>query len=166
MAEVTLSKYCEEAKELIRSESYDHAIGICRHMLKHYPKYLRAYRLLGEACLEKEDYVEAANFFKRVLGADMEDMVVYVGLGIIFNEQSALDEAIWQLERAFDLNPGNAEIRGELQRLYGDRDGAPPPKLKLTSAALGRLYLREELYQRAIDEFKGVLRDDPERPDI
>jgi len=166
MAEVALSRYCDEAKELIRTDSYDQAIAICRQMLKHYPKYLRAYRLLGEACLEKGDYVEAANFFKRVLGADMEDMVVYVGLGIIFDEQSALDEAIWQLEQAFELSPGNAEIRGELQRLYGDRDGAPPPKLKLTSAALGRLYLREELYQRAIDEFRGVLEEDPERPDI
>jgi tetratricopeptide (TPR) repeat protein len=134
--------------------------------LKHYPRHVLAYRLLGEACLEKGDYVEAANFFKRVLGADTEDMVVYVGLGIIFNEQGALDEAIWQLERAFELSPGNAEIRNELQRLYSERDGTPPPKLRLTPAALGRLYLREELYQRAIDEFRDVLDEDPERADI
>jgi len=166
MAEVTLSKYCDEARELIRADSYDQAIAICRHILKQYPRYVRAYRLLGEACLEKGDYIEAANLFKRVLGADMEDMVVYVGLGIVFDEQGALDEAIWQLERAFELNPGNAEIRKELQRLYGDRDGAAPQKLKLTSAALGRLYTREELYQRAIDEFRAVLEEDPERTDI
>ncbi len=166
MAEVTLSEYCDEAKELIRADSYDQAIAICRHILKQYPRYIRAYRVLGEACLEKGDYIEAANLFKRVLGADMEDMVVYVGLGIVFDEQGALDEAIWQLERAFELNPGNAEIRKELQRLYGDRDGAAPQKLKLTSAALGRLYMREELYQRAIDEFRAVLEEDPERADI
>jgi tetratricopeptide (TPR) repeat protein len=166
MAEVTLSEYCDEAKELIRADSYGQAIAICRHLLKHYPRYIRAYRVLGEACLEKGDYIEAANLFKRVLGADMEDMVVYVGLGIVFDEQGALDEAIWQLERAFELNPGNAEIRKELQRLYGDRDGAAPQKLKLTSAALGRLYMREELYQRAIDEFRTVLEEDPERADI
>ena len=166
MAEVTLSEYCDEAKELIRADSYDQAIAICRHIIKHYPKYVRAYRLMGEACLEKGDYVEAASLFKRVLGADMEDMVVRVGLGIIFDEQGALDEAIWQLERAFELGPGNAEIRAELQRLYADRDGTAPPKLKLTPAALGRLYLREELYQRAIDEFRGVLEEDPDRPDV
>jgi tetratricopeptide (TPR) repeat protein len=166
MAEITLSEYCDKAKELVRTESYDQAIAICRHILKHYPKYVRAYRLMGEACLEKGDYVEAASLFKRVLGADMEDMVVRVGLGIVFDEQGALDEAIWQLERAFELSPGNAEIRMELQRLYSDRDGSPPAKLKLTPAALGRLYLREELYQRAIDEFRDVLEDDPERPDV
>jgi tetratricopeptide (TPR) repeat protein len=166
MADITLSKYCDQAKELIRTDSYNQAIAICRHILKHYPRHVRAYRLLGEACLEKGDYVEAANFFKRVLGADMEDMVVYVGLGIIFDEQGALDEAIWQLERAFELSPGNAEIRQELQRLYGERDGTPPPKLRLTPAALGRLYLREELYQRAIDEFRDVLNEDRERADI
>ncbi len=166
MAEITLSKYCDQAKELIRTDSYNQAIAICRHILKHYPRHVRAYRLLGEACLEKGDYVEAANLFKRVLGADMEDMVVYVGLGIIFDEQGALEEAIWQLERAFELSPGNAEIRKELQRLYSERDGTTPPKLRLTPAALGRLYLREELYQRAIDEFRDVLNEDPERADI
>jgi tetratricopeptide (TPR) repeat protein len=166
MDEVTLSKYCDEAKELVRADSYDQAIAICRHILKHYPKYVTGYRLLGEACLEKGDYVEAANLFKRVLGADLEDMVVYVGLGIIFDEQGAVEEAVWQLERAFELNPGNAEIRKELQRLYAERDGTPPPKLKLTPAALGRLYMREELYQRAIDEFRGVLEEDPDRADI
>jgi tetratricopeptide (TPR) repeat protein len=166
MAEIALSKYCDQAKELIRTDSYDQAIAVCRHILKHYPQYVKAYRLLGEACLEKGDYVEAANFFKRVLGADMEDMVVYVGLGIIFDEQGALDEAVWQLERAFELSPGNAEIRKELQRLYGERDGTSPPKLRLTPAALGRLYLREELYQRAIDEFRDVLDADAERVDI
>jgi tetratricopeptide (TPR) repeat protein len=166
MDEITLSEYCDEAKELVRADSYDQAVAICRHILKHYPKYLRAYRLLGEACLEKGDYVEAANLFKRVMGADLEDMVVYVGLGIIFDEQGAVEEAIYQLQRAFELNPGNAEIRKELQRLYSERDGEAPPKLKLTPAALGRLYMREELYQRAIDEFRGVLKEDPDRADV
>jgi len=166
MAEVTLHEYCEEVKELIKSDSYDQAIAICRHVLEHFPKHITSYRLLGEACLEKGDYVEAANLFKRVLSVDLEDVIAYVGLGIIYDEQGALEEAIWQLERAFELTPGNAEIRAELQRLYHGRDGTAPPRLKLTPAALGRLYLKEELYQRAVDEFKRVLEDDPERADI
>ncbi|TKJ31453.1 MAG: hypothetical protein CEE40_01305 [Chloroflexi bacterium B3_Chlor] len=166
MAEITLSEYCEEAKKLIRADSYDQAIAICRHILRHFPKHVRSYRLLGEASLEKGDYVEAANLFKRVLSVDLEDVVVYVGLSIVYDEEGALEEAIWQLERAFELSPGNAEIRKELQRLYGERDGTAPPKLKLTPAALGRLYLREGLYQRAVDELKSVLQEDPERSDI
>lgn len=166
MAEITLHQYCDEAKELIRADAYDQAIAICGHILRHHPKHVLSYRLMGEACLEKGDYVEAANLLKRVLSADPEDVIVYAGLGIIYDEQGALEEAIWQLERAFELTPGNAEIREELQRLYEERDGAAPPKLKLTPAALGRLYLREGLYQRAVDEFRGVLEEDPERTDI
>ncbi len=166
MAEVTLSEYCAEVKELITSDSYDRAIAICRHILQHFPKHVASYRLLGQACLEKGDYVEAGSLFKRVLSVDLEDVIAYVGLGIIYDEQGALEEATWQLERAFELTPGNAEIRAELQRLYGERDGTAPPRLKLTPAALGRLYLKEELYERAVEEFKGVLEDDPERPDI
>jgi len=166
MADVSLREYCEEVKELIRSDSYDQAITISRHILEHFPEHVTSYRLLGEACLEKGDYVEAANLFKRVLSVDVEDVIAHVGLGIIYDEQGALEEAIWQLERAFELTPGNAEIRGELQRLYGERDGIAPPRLKLTPAALGRLYLKEELYQRSVDELKGVLEEDPERADI
>ncbi len=166
MADVTLREYCEEVKELIRSDFYDQAIIISRHILERFPKHVTSYRLLGEACLEKGDYVEAANLFKRVLSVDLEDVIAHVGLSIIYDEQGAVEEAIWQLERAFELTPGNAEIRGELQRLYGERDGIAPPRLKLTPAALGRLYLKEELYQRSVDELKGVLEEDPERADI
>jgi tetratricopeptide (TPR) repeat protein len=166
MADVTLHQYCKEAKELIKADRYDEAIAICRHLLQHFSKYIAAYRLLGEASLEKGEYVDAANLFKRVLGADLEDVIAYVGLGIVYDAQGALEEAVWQLERAFELAPGNAEIRAELQRLHAGRDETKPVRLKLTRAALGRLYLKEELYERAVGEFRAVLEEDPERADI
>ncbi len=166
MAEVGLSEYCEEVKELIKAGALDEATAICRHLLEQFPKYIMPYRLLGEVCLEREEYGEAANLFTRVLGADPEDVVAHVGLTVVYDEEKNLDEAIWHLERAFEMAPGNPEIRQELKRLYGQREGKEPSRVKLTPAALGRLYFKEGLYERAMAEFRALLEQDPERVDL
>ncbi len=166
MAEIRLGEYCEEVKELIKAQSIDEAIAICRHILERFPKYMMPYRLLGEAALEREEYDEAASLFTRVLGANPEDVIAHVGLAVVHDEKKELEEAIWHLERAFELAPGNTEIRQELKRLYGEREGVEPPRVKLTPAALARLYLREGLYDRAITELRPLLKEDPERVDL
>jgi tetratricopeptide (TPR) repeat protein len=139
MTEISLRAYCDEVKELIKADSYDQAIATCQHILRNYPKYLEAYQLLGQACLEKGMHSEAEDFFKRVLSADPEDFIAHVGLSII-SEDRDLDEAIWQMERAFELAPDNAEVRKELRRLYMRRDKVETAKLKPTPGGLGRLY--------------------------
>ncbi|HSJ57723.1 MAG TPA: tetratricopeptide repeat protein, partial [Anaerolineae bacterium] len=62
--------------------------------------------------------------------------------------------------------PGNSEVRRELQRLYVQRDGVEKTRLKLTRGALGRLYSRNGLYERAIAEFHAVLREESDLPDV
>jgi len=120
MTKISLRAYCDEVKELIKADSHDQAITICQHILRTYPKYLEAYRLLGQACLKRRMHSEAEDFFNRVLSADPEDFIAYVGLSII-SEEKDLDEAIWRMERAFELAPDNAEARKELRRLYARR---------------------------------------------
>ncbi len=166
MPDIRLQDYTASIKDMIRSVRLDEAIAHCQHILRHYPKYIEAYCLLGEACLEKQMYREAIEFFQRTLGADPENLMARVGLGIIYDEQGAFPEAIWQLERAFELVPGNAEVRRELLRLYNQYDAIDKTRLKLTKGALGRLYSRNGLYERATSEFRAILRQDPELPDI
>lgn len=166
LSTISLRQYCEEIKGLIRQGALDEAIAVGRHILSFYPKYISPYRLLGEAALEQEDYDEAADLFRRVLGADPEDVISHVALAVVHDETRALDEAIWHLEIAFELAPGNAEIRHELIRLYTERDGSPPQRLKLTPAALGRLYLAEGLYDRAVAELEPLLQVEADRLDL
>jgi tetratricopeptide (TPR) repeat protein len=166
MAEVSLGKYCEEVTDLIKARNYDQAIGICRYILQHYPNYLEAYRLLGQACLQKQDYKEAQTHCQRVLSGDPEDFSARLGLAKVYEAQGNLPEAAWQMERAFELSPGNDIVRQELSRLYEKRDGVAPPRLQLTRAALGRLYARGELYPQAIHDFKAILLEDPDRVDV
>lgn len=163
---VRLRELMDQARELVRTGSYDQAIATCRYILKQHPKYIDAYRVVAEACLERGDYKEATDLFKRVLSAAPHNFIAYVGLGIIYEQDGLLDEAIWHLERAFELAPANGEIRQMLRQLYEKRDGVEPSRLKLNRAALGYLYTKGGLYPEAVNEFQQVLTQDPERIDI
>ncbi|MGD9374390.1 MAG: tetratricopeptide repeat protein, partial [Anaerolineae bacterium] len=166
MPEIRLRDYTAKIKDLVRDGRHDEAIAHSKHILMQYPKHVETYGLLGEACLEKGLFREAIEFFQRTLSADPESFIARVGLGIICDEQSALPEAIWHMERAFELSPGNRVVRKELQRLYAQRDGVEKARLKLNRAALGRLYARNGLYERAIGEYRAVLREDPDLPGV
>ncbi len=66
----------------------------------------------------------------------------------------------------FETQPSNAAIQGELQRLFGRRDGVEPPKIRLTRGALAHMYVQGELYTQAVSEIRAVLANDPQRIDM
>ncbi|GAB4503682.1 MAG: hypothetical protein Fur0043_06740 [Anaerolineales bacterium] len=166
MAKVSLRTYNREIESLIEQGQLDEAIAHCRHILNIYPKHLETYRLLGKAYLEAKRYPEAIDIFQRLLNAVPDDFVAHVGMSIICDEQNKLDDAIWHMERAYEVQPSNSAIQAELQRLYGRRDGVEPPKIRLTRGALAHMYMHGELYTQAISEIKKVLEEDPNRQDM
>jgi len=167
VARISLREYTRQIERIIENgQGFDEAIAHCRHILKTFPKYLEAYRLLGKAYLEAKRYSEAVDIFQRLLIAVPDDFVAHVGMSIIADDQGKLDDAIWHMERAFEVQPANAAIQAELQRLFGRRDGVEPPKIRLTRGALARMYLQGELYPQAISEARAVLADDSQRADI
>ena len=134
--------------------------------LRTFPKHLETYRLLGKSYLEAKRYSEAVDIFGRVLMSVPDDFVAHVGMSIIRDEENKLDDSIWHMERAFEAQPSNAAIQGELQRLYGRRDGMEPPKIRMTRGALAHMYVQGELYPQAIAEIRAVLSQDPQRGDM
>ena len=166
MAKVSLRIYNREIERLVEQGHIDEAIAHCRHILKVFPKHLETYRMLGKAFLEAKRYNEAVDVFGRVLMAAPGDFVSHVGLSIINDEQNKLDDAIWHMERAFEAQPSNAAIQGEMQRLYGRRDGMEPPKIRMTRGALAHMYVQGELYPQAIAEIRAVLAQDDKRADM
>lgn len=166
MAKVPLRKYNSEIESLIDHGQTDEAIAHCRHILKTFPKYIETYRLLGKAYLESNRHSDASDIFNRVLMSVPDDFVSHVGLSIIADEQKQLPTAIWHMERAFEKQPSNAAIQGELQRLYGRRDGRQPPKIRLNRGALAHMYYQGELYTQAGGEIRSVLAEDPSRTDL
>ena len=145
MAKVSLRIYNRDIEGLIDQGHLDEAIAHCRHILKTFPKHLETYCLLGKAYLEAKRYDEAVDIFSRTLMAVPDDFVSHVGMSIIRDEQGKLDEAIWHMQRAFECQPSNSAIQGELRRLFGRRDGMEPPKIRMTRGALAHMYVQGEL---------------------
>ena len=166
MAEIPIRSYLHEIEKHIESGRTDQAIAHCRHILQSYPKYVDAYRLLGKAYLESQRYGDAGDIFQRVLSSVPDDFVSHVGMSIIREDEGNLDEAIWHMERGFEVQPSNNAIQEELRRLYGKRDHVEPPKIRLTRGALARMYYKGELYQQAIGEIRATLADSPDRLDL
>lgn len=166
MAKVSLRIYNREIERLIEQGQIDQAIAHCRHILKTFSKHLETYRLLGKAYLESKRYKEAVDIFQRVLLSVPDDFVSHVGMSIISDEQNRLDDAIWHMQNAFEVQPSNAAIQGELQRLFGRRDGVEPAKIRLTRGALAHMYVQGELYTQAIAEIRAVLDGDAQRTDM
>ena len=166
MAKVSLRIYNREIEKLIEQSRLDEAIAHCRHILTAFSKHLETYRLLGKSYLEAKRYAEAVDIFQRILTSVPDDFVSHVGMSIINDDQNKLDDAIWHMERAFEVQPSNAAIHGELQRLFGRRDGVEPPKIRLTRGALAHMYVQGELYNQAISEINAVLANDAQRTDM
>ncbi|MCX7856149.1 MAG: tetratricopeptide repeat protein, partial [Anaerolineae bacterium] len=166
MTEIRLQEYIQQVDGLVDKGQYDEAIAHLRHILQHYPKFLPAYRLLGKILLETGQDDAAEEMFQRVLSGDPEDFVARVGLSVIHDRRGDLQRAIWHMERAFELAPDNDVIQEELRRLYGRRDGVVPPRVMLTRGALARLYARGGLFSRAVETFRSLLAEEPERMDL
>ncbi|MCS7011361.1 MAG: hypothetical protein NZL98_08325, partial [Anaerolineales bacterium] len=159
MAKISLRAYNREIEEMIDSGQLEEAIAHCHHILKTYSMHIETYRLLGKAFLEGRRYADAADVFLRVLNAVPDDFVAHVGMSIIRYDERKLDEAIWHMERAFQIQPSNPAIQEELRRLYKERDNIEPPRIRLTRDALANMYEQGELYNQAIAEARAILAD-------
>jgi tetratricopeptide (TPR) repeat protein len=166
MTKITLRSYNREIELITDQGKIDEAIAHCRHILKYFPKHVDTYRLLGKAYLENQRLGDAADILQRVLSAVPDDFVSHIGMSIIREDEGNLDAAIWHMQRAFDVQSANITIQDELRRLYGKRDGMEPPKIRLSRAALARMYAKGDLATQAIAELRAALTEEPDRIDL
>lgn len=166
MAKISLRSYLKEIDTLIDRGENSEAIAHCKYLLKIFPKYIPVYTLLGKAYLESQKYSEALDIFQRVLSVYPDDFIAHLSLSIIREGEDNLDAAIFHMERAYEVHPANPGIQNELRRLYGRRDGAIPPRVRLTRGALVRMYERGELYRQAIAEIRAAITENQDRIDL
>ncbi|MBI3978055.1 MAG: hypothetical protein HY331_07715 [Chloroflexi bacterium] len=94
------------------------AAELSRAVLAAYPHALVALRVLGWAELEMAQPTARARF-RACLLIDPEDALSEVGLGIADEGEGRFREARQHFARAYELDPGNEQIRTELQRIGG-----------------------------------------------
>ncbi|MBK8906105.1 MAG: hypothetical protein IPM53_33310 [Anaerolineaceae bacterium] len=166
MTSILLHDYVGQIEKLIDDNRLVEAIEHCRHILHSYPRHIDTYRVMGKALLEKQEYDAANDLFLRILGTDPNDFISHVGLSIIYKEERQYDQALWHLERAYEIQPYNGAIQGELRQLYATQTDERPGIIPLSRGALVRLYMQGELYQQAITELRRILAEEPERMDL
>lgn len=166
MTLISLRAYNREINQMIENGQIDQAIAHCIQILNHYPKHVETYRLLGTAYLENHQFSDASDILLRLLSAVPDNPLAHIGMSVIREEDGKLDDAIWHMERANELQPANLILQDELRRLYGKRDGLEPQRIYLTRGALASMYFRGTLYHQAIAEIHAILNDDPKRLDL
>ena len=166
MADLTLRGQREQALSLVRAGEPVAAVSICQRLLTSYPLHAEAYAILGQAYLQLGKHEEAANLFRRALGVNPEHALCYAGLAVIFEERGLVEEALWQLSRALELSPGNREIRRQLRRLAEEHSALAMARIEMTRGGLARIYLRGQLFAKAIGELRELVDADAQRFDL
>ena len=165
MATMSLQAAYDQARSYLEANKVEQAIGVAQHILEHFPESLEAHRILGEAYLAGRQFEQAEAAFTRVLRADPEDIPAHVGLGITFERQGKLDHAVAEFEQALEVRPDMPELRSQLLRLYTDIWGSDGATLRLSRPGLARLYAKGHMLPQAIQEYRSVIEEQPERFD-
>jgi predicted Zn-dependent protease len=156
---ITLQKYVQTIEKLIDENHFSEAAVHCRHILGTFPRHADTYRLYGKVLLEQHDYDGAADLFQRILSMDPGDFVAHVGMAEVHSNKGHLDQAVWHLERAYEVEPYNSGIQDILRQYYGEMGRKNVTRMGLTSGALARLYVKGELYQQAVQELRTAMQE-------
>lgn len=109
-----------------RAGEYGKAEGLILHGLKHHPKYISAYNVLGRVYVDSERYSDAHEQFTKVLELDAQNMIAMKALGELAVRGGRLEDARSWFERILLIDPRNEEVQAELQKLV-DAGVSPAP---------------------------------------
>lgn len=165
MADVLLRDSVDQLRELLHAGKHSDALALGQHILHYFPKHVETYTLLAQTSLQVNDLAGATDLFRRVLSADPENVLALAGMALLSETQEKYDEALWYLERAYEVQPGNDDLRRELLRVRETFYGTAPARLELTAGALARVYARQGQYAHAVNEYRRLLRSDSKRYD-
>lgn len=166
MSETSLREFADEIRQLIDEGRTNEAIPRAQLLLRRFPRYVLGYRLLAEAAMRQGYSKDAIEIFHRVLSVDPESFPAHAGMATAYAEEGESGEAIWYMLRAFEREPRMKEVRQQLRYFYEMRDGHAPGRLHLNRAALARMYMREGLYDRAVDELREEIQAEADRVDL
>ncbi|MGQ9500676.1 MAG: tetratricopeptide repeat protein [Anaerolineae bacterium] len=166
MNQIGLREYRKRAALLIEGGQLSAALRVTQHILRFFPHSLYGHCLLGHALLGLGRTGEAAEQFSWVLAVDPENVEACIGLITVYQKSGDQQRAIEQLQYAFDLFPADSALR---ERLNAIADTLAPTQasasIELSRVALARIYARNGLRAKAIQELQAILTQHPRRHD-
>ncbi|MBL8160933.1 MAG: tetratricopeptide repeat protein [Anaerolineae bacterium] len=166
MADISLRDYLAKLDNLLDKGANSEVVHHCRHILQYYPKNAETYRRMGKALVYGNNFNEAGEVLRRVLSIYPDDYTAHAGLSEVYLAEKRLDDAIWHLERAFEQEPNNEAVLDTLRELYRRHRKTEYSKIQLTAGAVARQYIRNGLYEQAIETLNAALERSPERIDL
>ncbi len=166
MAEISLSAYQDKLSQLSAENKHDQVIAHSRHILKSYPRNLRAYQQLAGALVAAERWAEAADVLRRLLGAMPQDFETHSRLAHSYQQLEQVERAIWHAERALDQAPNDAATISLIRALYRRHRGEEIDRMQLTAGALAQQRVRGNLLTEALETLDQALERNPERVDL
>lgn len=171
---ITLRAYLDELEDLLAAGASTKVITHCRHILRHFPQNIYAYRLLARALYDRGQrdgtdthFDEAFEMFQRVLSVFPDDAIAHKHVALLFLRREQVDRAMWHFERAYEQSPSDRDLQHHIHQLHTKQTGAhPPAKIHLTRGALARQYISARLFDQALIELRAAIDESPERIDL
>lgn len=162
----TLHNVRNQAKSAITEGRYSQALLLTELIRRYFPRDLETVRLQGEIYLASGRWSEARESFEAVLQADPESQGARIGLALLAEAEGDLEQALEQMERAFDLDVANGQVAAEIGRLGSQLCHSWPGDPGSPQHALARRSLKGRLYSKAALLFRDATRRSPERLEI
>jgi tetratricopeptide (TPR) repeat protein len=141
------------------------------------PRYPAGYLLLGNACMQAQQWKDAQAAFEMAAHLDPENATAFLGIGSALNQQQDWSGALKPLDQSLMLKPGSAEAQYEMGRsliglerfqdaeLHVRMSIELNGKYALPHILMGDIYVYlYENAEAALAEYQEYLRLDPDGP--
>ena len=163
-----------KGEEAMRAKNADEGVKHFQKAIKLYDAYPQAYRMLGDAFVEKQQWPEAESALKKSIELQPDLAPAYFDLGALHNQTKNYPGAEEALKKGLELTPDATVGKYELAKTYWGmgrwQDAAPfaldtvkaLPDLAAAHVLLANIRLKLRDATGALHEYQEYLRIEPQ----
>jgi thioredoxin-like negative regulator of GroEL len=163
-----------KGEEAMRAKNTDESVKHFQKAIKLYQAYPQAYRMLGDAFVEKQQWPEAEIALKKSIELQPDLVPAYFDLGALRNQTKNYSGAEEALKKGLELTPDATGGKYELAKTYWAmgrwQDAAPLaadtvkalPDLAAAHVLLANIRLKQRDAPGALHEYQEYLRIEPQ----
>ena len=102
---------------LYKAQKYDEAILTFETVVKEFPAYTKAYKILANAYFRSERYDDAIRTYRIVKAKDPDDVAAYENLGIAYIKKDEVEKAVREWKALLQVAPYRTDIQEKLDVL-------------------------------------------------